>query len=286
MTYPVTRYLLAKINLVKAACPHVLLAEAANMGVGRMIVVERNRKKLGYVEAADYFPPVVIVAGAETRSQLLKQGHIHGWALVERGAMDLSTREMMGSADVLSLLQEAITTKFYPRGIFAGQEKPVLVECYPFESRVVYAMKNQLFAQRYIPDFAERRINLIGHVIDACGMNTPMMPVKTGARYSPVSVFTPTTSSNRGAPNSELVSGIIRDWTDIEKAVRNYLGASRRASEVLRPAFEPVALKYGNDIVYRGDTLKHSLVKAGIDPIDFALWSVDAQQVNRRKVSR
>lgn len=284
MTFPVTRYVLAKINLVKAACPHELCSEAANLGVGRMIVVEKNRRKLGYVEAADYFPPVVIVAGAETRSQLLKQGRIHGWALVENGAMELSSGEMIGAAETLGLLCSAITGKFYPRGIYEGQMRPAMVECHPFEGRVVYAMKDRVYAQRYLPDFAERRINLIGYPINACG-NGPMLPVQTGARYSPGTVYPALAVSNRGAANSELVTGIIRDWSDIEEAVKMYLGASRRSSEVLRPRFEPVALDYsGKDIVYRGDDLKHALVKAGVDPIDFAIWSADAQHKKTKKV--
>lgn len=286
--FPVTRYTLAKINLVKAACPYELASTAANSAQGQMIVVEKNRKRFGFIEAADYFPPIVIVAGASTRRQLIKEGYIHGWALVENGSMELSNREIFSSSELLRGLQQALLRRIYGnRIIYSGQAQPSILECCPFERRVIYAMKGGVFEQKYEAEMlGKRNIVLVGESIAACG--TPMLPpVQTGLRYAYAPFKSPVSGTTQGGAQSELMTGIIRDWADIKEAVAMYLGAAGKDAESLRPRFEPVALTYKNkagEVVYRGDTLKHSLVKAGIDPFEFAVWSADAQHSKTKKV--
>ena len=282
MRLPITRYILTRVNLVRAACPRQLEASVENQAQGLAIVIEANVHKYGINYDTDYYPKAVIVAGADTRRRLLANGGIHGWAWVEKGSMDILPEHSIQTKDLLHRLQAAVIQRTCGPKIFPGQSIPGLVACYPVENQLIYGMHGKLYRQQFAISSEDRRILLNASPLEltACG-GIPMARVQTGARYSEATNYPALAVPSKGAPNSELVTEIVRDWSDIEEAVRMYVDATKNGiHKPLAPRFQPVKLNYGmkeGEVVYRGDSLQGTLVKAGIDPWDFALWSAEAR---------
>src|ERR1035441_7100562 len=70
-------YDLAGVHLIRVGCRRELAASRENK-LNMPVVVERNRQKLGYIQATGYYPLAVVVAGAyrDRKSTRLKSSHL------------------------------------------------------------------------------------------------------------------------------------------------------------------------------------------------------------------
>lgn len=273
-------YTLSRINLVRAGCPQDLQQRKENQAPGLPIVVEKNRKKWGYVAATDFWPPAVIVAGAARRHALLERGDIHAYAWVENGALEIKADDQIGSNELMGKLNDLLNTKFFgnAKQPGPGQAWPYIKEVYPFEQYTVFNYRGQDYRQHFILDPVERDVKLINgsiavqqKFVNACGTG-PMPRVQTGIHYAYAPVDSPGNRMTQGAKNSELITMIVRDWTNIQEAVSVYLTAVKSGNrKPLRPSFYPVQLSDAGKIL-------GPLVKAGIDPFDFAIWSEEQKK--------
>ena len=273
-----SNFILARINLVRAACPFEVASTRQNLALGLPIVVEKNRKNIGTIEATGYTPTAIITAGAARRNYLLEKGLVHAWAWVEAGSMELNADQMIQPVELLEKLNGALQNKFFGmQGAVPGQAYPFIEEVFPFEGFVNYSMRGQRYKQPFILD--NREVRLTGQVT-ACGepsptagngLNKESMPrVQTGVRYAYAPMRGNNQTTTRGALNSELMTQVIRNMSDINEAVDMYLNAVKNGLyKPMKPAFAPVNLS---------DTGKISaaLMKANIAPLDFVRFSVFA----------
>jgi len=276
---------LAKVGLVRAGCPQELSNTFHNRILGSPIIITSNYEKLGYVQATDYWPSGIIVAGAKTRTALLAASFARSWAYVEAGALEINADDAIGSSELMGKLDALILEKFYgsAKQPVSGQPWPYIQEVYPFENYFIYSMKGQKYRQGFALDPVERKVALRGgsvavneKFVDATinADNKDSMPrVQTGVRYA----YAPPKGNNQsfttGGKNSELVTQLIRNWSDIMEAVAMYLNYTRLAGTGLkppmRPSFHPVNLSPEHKIVA-------ALQAKGIDVYDFAKWTAMA----------
>lgn len=267
-------YKLVKIGLVRAGCPQELVSTPANRSVELPIIVSGNRAKLGYIEATNYYPSGIIVAGARRREKLLEMGHITSWAFVEEG-VEVQRGDEITASQLMTDIDALLLKTFYPlHAPITGQPRPTVLEVFPFENRFVYAMRDKTVSQRYNID-ADRRIVFAGDCREA-------MPVaQTGARYAIAPPMANTQSITRGGATSDLVMMVVRNWSNILEAVSMYLNYTRQSGAAIRtpmrPSFYPVNLSPAHKIAA-------ALAKQGIDVFDFARWSAEAQTKHTKKI--
>ena len=272
---------LAKVGLVRAGCPQELSNTFHNRVPGAPLIITQNYEKLGYIQATDYYPSGIIVAGAATRNILLNASYTRSWAYVEAGALEINADDAIGSSELMGKLDALILEKFYgsAKQPVSGQPWPYIQEVYPFENYFIYSMKGQKYRQGFALDPIERKVALRGgsvavneKFVDATiNADKEVMPrVQTGVRYAYAPPKGNSQSMTTGGKNSELVTQLIRNWSDIMEAVTMYLNYTRNAGQGLkppmRPSFYPVNLSPANRIVA-------ALQAKGIDVYDFAKWT-------------
>ncbi len=287
---PITSYTLARINLVRAACPFELMAAVENVAIGKPIVIEKNRHRYGVVEATGYCPSAIVVSGGNLRSKMLQQGVIHAMAFVEPGSMDLAEDAKVSFKELLSDIQSSLHRRLYGKESYsAGHILASIEAVFPLDNCFVFEWGNKRFRQAYSVNPKDRKVVLAGHQpVTACG-DGPMPRVQDGLQQGFVAPFKPPTAgTTRGGARSELMTEIIRDWSDINEAVNMYVGSMKAGfNRQLTPTFHPVDLKderKSGEIVDRGCVYRGSLIKAGIDPFEFAKWSAEAQHSKTKKV--
>ena len=290
---PITKYTLAKIGLARVACPAELADRMENRSIYAPIILEKNRKGFGAVAAVGFTPKVVVVAGAERRRQLLERGIVSSWGWVERGAMEIKADDAIGTAELTELLQQKLLDKLYGPGRTepaAWQPWPYIIEVYPFENYLIYHLKAQKYRQAFFLNPVERKVAFVGNSVpveqkfvnaayvasipiksDVAAENAAVLPrVETGLRYATAPVHH-AVAFTRGAAHSELFTQVVRNWSNIEAAVRGYLEAIRNGlHKPMRPAFYPVVLTDGGQIAGR-------LAAVGVEIADFVRWT-DQQQ--------
>jgi hypothetical protein len=272
---------LAKVGLVRAGCPQELSNTFHNRIPGASIIITKNYEKLGYVKATDYYPSGIIVAGAATRNLMLRASLTRTWAYVEAGALEVHADDAIGSSELMSKLDALLLDKLYgaTKQPISGQPWPYIQEVYPFENYFVYTFKGQRYRQGFALDPVERKVALRGGsvavkemFVDAGESKESMPRVQTGVRYA----YAPPKGNNQsfttGGKNSELVTQLIRNWSDILEAVAMYLNYIRNSGKPVRPmtpTFHPVTLSPAHKIVA-------ALQAKGIDVYDFARWTSEA----------
>ena len=279
------KYRLAKVGLVRAGCPRELLGSADNRAAGKAIVIQKNRGGYGRVDSSDYVPRAIVAAGARRRSELLDEGIVLSWAYVEDGAMEIRADHEIGCSQLMAKLNDLIrvrTVPGYSNGSYPGNaDVPWIVEVYPFENYCIFQWKGDKYRQAFELDPVERVVGLAGSPVkvdeqwvNAQGVDPAMPAVQTGVRADPGTSRPVLTETHTGAPNSELVTNIFRNWGDITEAVNMYLAYIRSTNnrDQMRPAFYPVSLTNTGKIAAQ----LNARTEGGV--FDFAVWSAGEQE--------
>lgn len=262
-------FTLARTSLIRLGCPRELEGQLANRALGRPIVAVANKYEYGKT-ASDYCPPAVVVCGAETRRQLLAQGHTKSWAFLERGAVDVDANDAMPYDELMARLSTSLQDKYY--GGLPGQARPSITRIYPFENRVEFRLRDQQMAHQYALDPVGRTPLMLGNALRCSEDTTTYSPeskqfmpkAQTGLQYIPGWTPGNSQSTTQGANRSELVTNIIRNVGDVQRAVAQYLAVVHGARSI-RPSFQPVAVTYDKKI--------NAMLQAkGVDAFEFALW--------------
>ena len=271
-------YRLLRLGLARAGCPCELEGTVENRAFGRAIVVVKNPKRLGYVEATGYFPSGVIAAGAIARTRLMEQGIPRAWAFVEAGSLEIRQDDQMTCAEFMCKLDAGLRARH--ELLCSLNQAPRILAVYPFENYCVYATGDKAYRQSFGVDPRGANVVMVGNPLQvSAGMEQwePVGWADTGARraVAPPPLGRPTFST--GGASSELITQVVRNWSDILEAVGMWQ-AYRKAQnkEPLPPAFAPVLL--------RNNKVATALVNAGVDPWDFAVWSASARYSKTKTV--
>ena len=250
---------LARIGLVRAACPRELQSTTDNVNPFKALKVERNRKQLGFVADTGYFPPVVITAGAALRTRLLDNAHIFAYAFVSEDANMRIEGEIAASA-LLQQVSSALVSRYYPRGVFRGQTWPSVQEVYPFENMFTYEIHASRYTQRYFIDPNTRVVRLNGnHVLLNNPIVKPEFQIRAGTEMQ---LPTPYLTST-----SPMIYQIVKSISNVDSAVADYLAAIKGGNyTALKPDFCPAQLTADHKVAYPAITAR------GIEVIDFARY--------------
>jgi hypothetical protein len=160
------RYVLARVNLVKAGCPSEIADSVPNVAINAPIVIRRNTRKLGFVEATAYCPSAIVTSGAERRRRLLANGLVRSWALIERGALHINAYDAMSSDELWNVISQRLNERYKihpaPVNVPMTSYSPYVVRIYPFENYFIYQHKGENFKQTYTMDPNERMVHLTG----------------------------------------------------------------------------------------------------------------------------
>lgn len=281
------QFALVKTGLLRAALPVELSASVHNRKPHYSIVVTLNKRQLARVDAAKFVPTGVIAAGAMRRRLLLEAGIVKSWAFVEAG-VDITADDKIGSSELMNRLENLILEKMYgaTKQPITGQPWPYIIEVYPFENYFIWSMKGQKYRQMYALDPVERKVKLVGEsqkvqekYVDAgiqirsAEAKETLPMAQTGARYAWGWTKGNTQSATQGARNSELVTEIIRNCSDVDKAAAAYVQYAKSAGQTMREpmphSFYPVTISKDGKVAV---SVRAALVKAGIEPFQFAKW--------------
>lgn len=281
--YNPLRFSLVKTSLIQLGCPMELEASTANQAVHMPIVAVANRKELGKT-ANGYCPGAVVVAGGHRRKTLLANGVVRSWVWAENGSIEIKADDAISCYELMDKLSAAVMQKFYGpvQEPLPGQSWPSVVQVYPFENYMIFAMKGNKYRQGYALDPIARNVALAGGAtkvqekyVNAIGEAKQFMPrVQTGVHWSPAPPMGNKQSMSQGAANSELVTQIIRNMSNIHAAVAQYLAVIRGAKR-LPSNFSPVALTLDGKI-------NKFLDAKGIDAYEFAKWAVAAKEAKKK----
>lgn len=283
------KFRLAKVGLVRAACPRELMMSAANRSMTSAIVIVANKNGVGRVDSTGYTPKCIVAAGAARRARLLDNGIVLSWAYVQDGAgMEIRADHEIGCSELLVKLGDLVNERMVGASAqsFANLPGgcPWIMEVYPFEGYSIFQYKGQKYRQAFALDPVERIVGLSGEpvkvdekFVDAATQTTGgwIPRNQTGARYA----YAPPQSAlsySTGGKDSELISQVFRNWRNITEAAAMYV-AYAKASQTLpgakpmRPAFAPVSLTDDGKILAQ-------LNARGPGVFDFAVWSAGEQE--------
>lgn len=264
-TFVATRvYHLAPMRLLRVGCPREIQASAENR---RMvpIIVEKNRRELGKVQATGWAPEAIVVAGSATRHALLDRGDLEAMAWIEAG-VDVKADIEFTCEELTQKLQAGVTAKIYgSQGPQALQPFPYLVAAFPFENYAVFSLNGQQYRQPYHIDSVNRTVTLAGNTtaLDACGGSMGMPRVQSGLHTvsNPIPLAWNQVSWRSGS-TSELMTQVVRNFSNIMAQVGKLRNMIKHGLlEPMTPDFNPAAL----------DSKHHVLspfIKAGIAPVD------------------
>ncbi len=263
-------FTLAKTSLIRLGCPIEVEGLLANRALGRPIVAVVNKKQYG-MTASDYCPSAVVVCGGETRRQLLAQGHTKSWAFIEKGAMQFDPDDAIPYDEFMARLSGGLQDKYY-NGL-PGAARPGITQVHPFDNFMTFNMRGKSYGQKYAFDPSGRDPRMVGDAqllasespVTYSPASKAFMPqVQTGMHYVPGWTPGNSQSSTQGGGKSELVTMIIRNLSDVMRAVGQYLAVTKGARSI-KPDFSPVAATYDKKI--------NAMLQArGIDAFEFALW--------------
>lgn len=266
-------YDLARVHLIRVGCPRELAASRENK-LNVPVVVERNRQKLGYIQATGYFPAAVVVAGAYRRDQLLARGILDSWGWVERGAVEIQAADTLSAGELTEKLTNLLQIKFYGNNKpIYGQPWPYICQLYPFESYLVYEFAGQRYRQMFTINPQSNDVQLSGdstkvseQFVNACGISLPRTQDGMRQANNPLPLAGNWVSSYPN-PNSDLIRMVVRNFSNVEAVVGKMLAAIKTGLyRPLKPDFAPVNLSDDGKIL-------GPLVEAGIAPADFVCWA-------------
>lgn len=278
------RFTLVKTSLIRLGCPLELQAKVANRVKHLPVVAVRNKKEYGKISSG-YSPELVVVAGADRRRDLMANGIVRSWVWVENGAIEIKADDAISCYELMDKLSAAIVAKHYGpmQEPLMGQPYPSIRQVYPFENYLIYAMKGDTYRQHYNLDPVAREVRLQGgsvkvqeKFIDAAGETKQWMPrVQTGVHWSPAPPMGNTQSMSQGGAKSELVTCIVRNLSNIQSAVNQYLAVIGGAKKIPNN-FAPVSLTWDGKI-------NAFLNAKGVDAFEFAKWVVSAKDKKKKK---
>lgn len=264
-------FVLAKVNLHRPGCPRELENVIDNKDVSAPLVVVSNREKYGI---GVYTPPAVLISGAARRSLLFKAGVVSSWAFIENGAIEIKADDAISSQELMEKLDVLLRTRLYGRegNPGPGQAYGYILQLYPFEDYFIYGFKGVKYRQPYTLNPLTRDVALRGgstvveeKFVDACVETMPR--VQTGMRYYMAPPKGNKQTMTQGAKNSELITHIVRNWSDVNKAVATYLDAIKNGNyKPLRPSFYPVNLSDKGKVTAQ-------LASKKVDAFSFAHWT-------------
>jgi hypothetical protein len=279
------KFHLVRAGLVRAALPESCARLEGNVRPYTAMVAVKNVGKLGQVEAASYVPPAILISGAMCRKRLLDDGIARSWMFVEAGAFDIHADDQFGCNELMDKLRKLLTARYRPTNAGQLDGYPYIIEVYPFENYFIYTYKADKFKQLYELDNKNREVSFVGapkpvvekfveatvaQKIQIAAMMTirePLQRVQTGIRYADAPVRANIWLFTTGGRNSELVTQVFRNMSNIENAVRAYQMYRTAVNKTpMTPAFSPVQLTSMGKIAA-------SLAKKGVDPYDFATWA-------------
>lgn len=266
-------YDLALVHLVKVGCPRELAAAKEN-GLNLPVVIEKNRHHYGLVKATGYYPEAVVVAGSYRRNHLLASGHLNAWGWVERGSIAIQADDAIGCGELCEKLCHLLQVKFYgDNQPLMGQPWPNICQVYPFENYCIYEFGGQKYRQSFVLDIIDRNVALSGQsvkvdekFVDASEAGLPR--TQSGMRQvrNPLPLASNQVVS-RGGQNSDLIRMVVRDCSNVHRAVNAMLQAIKFGLyKPMKPSFAPVNLSSDGKIL-------GPLISAGISPTDFVVWS-------------
>lgn len=274
---------LVKVGLVRAGCPREISTAIENTAINTAIVMTKNVKGLGRIEATNYTPEGVIVSGAYMRNRLLECGVAVSWAFVQAGAVkNMNADDAISSNELMEKLTQLLQERTFGalKTPISGSPWPYIVEVYPFENYFIYTYKGQKYRQFYALDPIERKAALRGGSVPVAekfvNANDDRMPrVQTGVRYANAPIPGNRQSVHYGAAHSELVTQVIRSFANVVEAAAAYLAHGVRVTNgkvlphgQMRPAYQPVALGVDGARGANGTFL----TAKGIDHFSFAVW--------------
>jgi len=266
-------YDLVRIPLLKVGCPKELAACQDNRR-NVPLVIERNRQRLGAIQATGYYPAAVVVAGAYRRDHLLARGILDAWGWVERGAFELQAAASISCGELMEKLCGLLCSRFYgAQTPICGQPWPGIFQVYPFEGYCIYDFGGQKYRQAFALGPDGHDVTLSGESVKVAenfvaASVSGMLKTQSGMRQvgTPMPLASNHTSSPGGA-NSDLVRMVVRNSPSITKAVAQLLDAIKFGLyKPMKPAFSPVNLSDGGKVL-------GPLVEAGIAPSDFVVWA-------------
>jgi hypothetical protein len=266
-------YDLVRVHLIKVGCPRELAASKDN-SLNMPLVIERNRRHYGTIQATGYYPKAVVVAGAYRRSQLLARGVLDAWGWVERGSLEIQADDAISCGELTEKLNHLLQVKFYgDNRPICGQPWPYICQVYPFENYLIYEFAGQKYRQAYALDAVEREVKLTGDsvkveekFVDACGVGLPR--TQSGMRQvcNPLSLAGNHVVSYPHA-GADLIRMVIRNTANVDKVVSKLVDAIKFGLyKPMKPDFAPVNLSDDGKIL-------KPLVEARISPADFVVWA-------------
>lgn len=271
---------LARVGLVRAGLPQQVASLPANKRPGAAIVLVKNEGKIGKVDSTGYYPKAIVASGARRRAQLLDLGFAKSWAFIEAGTPEILADDMISSQELMSKLDCLLLEKFYGtnKQPIQGNAWPYICEVYPFENYFIFQYKGQKYRQHYNLDPIDRKVALLGgpqavkeQYVTAGDAKESMPRSETGHHYNWAHTRGQLQTISMGGKHSELVTQIVRNWSNIHEAVRMYLDYARARDNKMpmRPAFYPVNIEGGK-------VMQQALAANGIDYYTFATWSAGA----------
>jgi hypothetical protein len=258
-----------------------MVMSAANCSASSAIVIVANSQGIGRVESTGYAPRCIVAAGARRRARLLDSGIVLSWAFVEAGSMEIKAEHEIGCRELMDKL-DALTMQRFVGSVCAAAgpqnnligSYPYIREVYPLESHYIFGFRGQTYRQTYALDPIERIVGLSGDPVkvDQKVSAAAFIPRnQTGAQfaYAPAASAT---SFTTGGKDSELITQIVRNWTNITQAAQDYVDYTKTSqSKPMRPAFYPVSLSDDGKVIAQ-------LNERGPGVFDFAVWSAGEQE--------
>lgn len=276
---PARVYDLAVVKLMHVGCPKEINAARENVALPLPIVIEKNRRKYGYIKATDYWPAAVVVAGGARRSGLMSRGVLEASAWVERGALKIQADDEISCEELSQKLSQALLREFYgdSQPMF-GQPWPTLLFVYPFENYCIFEFGGQKYRQKFQLDPVSRVMNLDGEpvkvdekFVNACSAGMPRVQSGERSTSNPMPLAS-NQVTNRGALTSDLFTQVVRNLDNVNETVAMLLSAIKFGLyKPMQPSFRPVPLSADGKILA-------PFVKAGIAPIDAMGWAVAVEK--------
>lgn len=239
---------LARISLLRLACPVQLESLLCNTAQNTPLVIVKNKKAQGSAPLG-FTPKALVLSGAATRNRFMVDGRAFAYAWVEAG-IDIDADDAMGCSDLMSQAQELVHTKLYGASSpNVGQPWAGIREVYPFENYFIFDFRGSSYRQHYDLDSGKRNMRLVGpekavtqKFVDAVGQ-FQLPRAQTGMRYTNGAVPPAFDQATSGGRSSELVTNLVRSWTNIQQAADAYVQATKTGLyKPMKPAFYPVLI--------------------------------------------
>lgn len=262
------KYHLKHVNIILAACPDGARRAKENQAMMVPIVLEKNRQSLGRIDATGYVPEALVVSGDYTRRLLLRSGITQAYAWVDAG-LDIQANGEISAEELCQKLHVCLQQKYFGSiGSVSCQATPWIQNVYPFENYFIYDMQGSKHRQAFVLDPVAKKISLSGQSISAAGFPVSLVgqPYTQSGQRPHAESRPALIATHPGGKDCDIVTMVIRDLTNINSALSQYLAATKMGNyKPLTPSFAPVNLTSAGKIL-------QPLLSAGVAPLDFVRW--------------